>query len=344
MTFDNNETTSSSSLMTRLPSSRPSRRTSCKLLVKRIKKNAIHGLFFKSSSSSSIVSSDDDSSIRSKCQKLYQADESSDFTIGSSSSSISVLSASSSTKSCLKGGGSLASLDFSRQSSRCSTSDKKQQQQRKRSVTFPRNKRKMIQSHIIEPYFEYSNDLWWKKEELDECRRIQMENDTSNNSSEYHNFQSFLLSYRNAREEIFPSLKDNKESPSSTSPPQPNNNKVITSTIELSTQVTTNTYKISDINYIALVKAYQYGYDGLERYCGYDFIQRRDNIRHVVQSIVTYHLIHHYNITYNSDELANFSRPLSACDRFWSCIKGHAIVDRSLYTTVKPTTSSVVGR
>lgn len=187
----------------------------------------------------------------------------------------------------------------------------------KRKVArFPKKASKLNTFHTIQPYFAYAKDLWWTKSELELCRDELFHSlqpspfHRSCSASDYLNeiarLRCFLNAYQEARIELaeFEAAKEKL-------PKNMRGNR-----------------KISTESYNEIVRGYDFGFNGLEKYVGFDLPHRRERIRRIVGATTAYYYSIMNDTSSSIDRklklLSHYSRALTSHDRYWAVVTGNA--------------------
>lgn len=166
--------------------------------------------------------------------------------------------------------------------------------QKKQKVRFP-SSRTPHSIRKIDPLFSYSADLWWTKSDLELLKADQ--SDFSDASAELKtSAMSYLLAYKKARQQVFPSTKNQVSKPMMT----------------------------SDV-YNSIVAGRNLGFAGLELYSD-ESQGRRAGVKEVILLTLAayYDFLSLKGADNASKMLRSYSRTLTAADRYWAVAMGNA--------------------
>lgn len=193
---------------------------------------------------------------------------------------------------------------------------------KKRKLRF---KRSSELNHIftVEALFAYDHDLWWSSEELKQCRTDLVDLEQLNLDRQSRNvLKSFLSSYKVLRQELL-SFEEKYYSQTLMDDTTKKNNKAP----QLSFHP----------NYDDYVKGYQYGYDALERYVGFDSAMRRQRVSETVGAVCKYYA--NKTTTMNKakcdyeDAVQQYCKSLTMVDRYWAKLSGKTAASIAATTT-----------
>jgi hypothetical protein len=146
----------------------------------------------------------------------------------------------------------------------------------------------------IMPLFEYTNELWWQKSELQCCQQTQF--DLRNESQEMKDgVEKYIDAYMTAYEDVFQK----------------------TSSATFNDKISSRLYKM-------ICEGRSQGYGGLELYCDQP-TRRRDNRNAVLLTVAAYQYFNQTEKKQNVDShVRSYSRSLTGADRYWASVIGNA--------------------
>lgn len=193
------------------------------------------------------------------------------------------------TNSCSYDSSSSVQLDLSNTSQR-SDCVYEQQLQKKKRVKF--DKAVLCDVRVIEPLFDYSDDLWWTKTELKDLRTEQP-GFRKITKSDKKRLLPFLEAYYTARNEVCNQISSSFQQ-------------------NLSGEVM---YELS--------LGFARGYNGLEKYIASDVGERRNEIHNHTMDVISY-TYKCFGEQDKDEKVAAFAHKSSSSDRYWALVLGKA--------------------